>query len=747
MTELGKGVRPPERPVRLRKVRVVREVPTTLMALPPKPPSTRARRVAWTLAALAAPLALGGVIAFGAALLDVQRWLDAPVRGDVTEVVSAPMRLQLGEPLALDDLQADLASQGWAPAREPSRLGDRDFAREGDRLRVPTGFVEVAEGRVVGLSPADGPDLPRAVLGSLGARRDRLRREQLAPCMIPALLASEDARFLEHAGVDPIGLVRAVFSNLQGGSLQGGSTLTQQLAKNLFLTEERTLQRKAWEAMYALALETLLSKEALLELYLSEVYLGHVDGQPVHGVAQAANRWFGKSAAALETGECAAIAGVLPAPNLWSPARDVQAAMSRRDLVLGRMVATGVLTEAARAEAAAKPLAPRRTEGENRFRLAWPTLAALAEARARTGLAWDEPGNAELRTTIQPHLQRAAEAAVTDAWKRLPSLPADAEVVVVLLDAGSGGVLALVGGRDPVARPFPRASDGWRDAASTVKPFIVLAAMQDHPALWPGSVVQDEVLTLPTPGGPWAPGNGDGVFEGPISLQHFLEASRNPPSVRLADLVGWPQITQRLQALGFSRTPDLPSAAVGALPTTPLELAGAYTSLATDGVRAPAHLLEAIEGRTEGDPLAPLPERERVADPASVTMVRHMLHGVTVRGTAKAIGAAGLGPSVAAKTGTSQRARDAWIVGFDGARVLVVWTGLDQGVLGHPSTETAVPIWVAVARSIGIGEAAFPPAEGVLPRPTCSDGRAAACGCVATDEAPARQGFDGVCGL
>jgi membrane peptidoglycan carboxypeptidase len=747
MSDPGKGIHAPDRPVRLRKVRVVREVPTTLMPLPERPPSTRLRRAAGIVALLAAPLALGGLIAFGAALLDVQRWLDAPVRGDVTEVVSAPMRPAVGDPLSLDALIEDLASQGWAPAREPTQIGEHDFVRDGDRLLVADGSVEVADGRVIALSPAEGPTLPRAVLGALGARRDRLRREQIATCMIPALLASEDARFLEHAGVDPIGLLRAVFSNLRGGALQGGSTLTQQLAKNLFLNDERTLQRKAWEAMYAVALETLLSKEALLELYLSEVYLGHIDGEPVHGIAQAAARWFGKAPNALNTGECATIAGVLPAPNAWSPVRDLAAATERRNLVLGRMVATDVITEDERLEAAALPLRLGTTEAERRFRMPWPTLAALNEARTRTGLPWDAPGNAELRTTLQPHLQRAMEDAVDTAWSKLPGLPNEAEVVAVLLDARSGGVLALIGGRDPVARPFPRASDGWRDAASTVKPFVVLAAMQDHPALWPGSVVRDEVLTLQTPAGPWAPGNGDGVFEGPISLQHFLEASRNPPAVRLADVVGWPAITERLQALGFSRTPDLPSAAIGALPTTPLELAGLYTALATDGVQAPAHVLEAVEGRDQADPLPALPPRRRVADPASVAMVRHMLRGVTQRGTAKAIAQAGLGPALAAKTGTSQRSRDAWIVGFDGGRVLAVWTGLDQGVLGRPSTETSVPIWIAIAQRLGLGTVPFPVDEGVTDGPTCEDGRAAACGCPATATAPARQGFEPGCGM
>lgn len=512
---------------------------------------------------------------------------------------------------------------------------------------------------------ADGSLL--ATSGDLYGETVRLRD---LPAHVPAaFIAIEDRRFRDHAGLDLIGVARALVANVTAGRVvQGGSTITQQLAKNLFLTPERSLRRKAQEALLALWLESRFSKEELLTIYLNRVYLG----AGTFGVDAAARLFFGVPAARLTPGQAAVLAGLPRAPSRLNPRVNPSAAVGRAVEVLEAMVETGALSPAAAMQEAERL----------RFAAAPSRDAGWFADWVRDGLAERAPRGSDvlLRTTLDPRLQAAVEARL-EALLAGPGRAAGVhQGAVVALDAATGAVRAMAGGRDYRASPFNRATQARRQPGSAFKAFVYLAAIEAGAA--PEDLVADGPLSL----GGWSPGNGGWRARGEISLEDAFAHSVNTAAVRLMQRAGGPRAAAAAaQRAGLPGPfPREASIALGTAEVTLLDLVTAYAPFANGGSRvAPFGIAEA---RAEGRAIAWLPPAPAPAiQPAHAAAMHRLMAATVARGTGRAAAVPGL--AVAGKTGTTQDNRDAWFVGAAGGLVMGVWLGNDdatpmEGVAG-----------------------------------------------------------------
>ncbi len=652
---------------------------------------------------------------------DVEAYLASPPRPVPGVVWSAPMRLREGQRASMASIAGDLLAAGYE--RTP-KAGPRDGAVGTFKVRsdgfdvwtapaspggvpLPESAValSITDGVLVDVAPGSRTTLHPTVLatiGDLNTSREPVELDALSAWVEPALLSMEDARFRQHHGVDPVGLARALVRNaLGGGGMQGGSTLTQQLAKNLFLTSERSVQRKVREVFFAAALESRLDKDDLLELYLSEVYLGQMGGLPVHGVEAASRAWFGKRAQTLEVHEAATIVGVIPAPNAYSPVRHPERALERRNLVLTKLHQRGHIEANALEVAKAKPLQLQGLE-PSRVRRA-PYAVDLAVDRADTALGEGAlaSGGYQVYTHIQPALQRAAEEAVAVGMDALVAEHPEArgaQVALVALDLKTGAVVAMVGGTSYATSPFNRAAEAHRQAGSTVKPLTLLAGL-DAGAFTPVTELDDAPITRSYDGTRWTPKNYDGRFVGPITVRRAIETSRNIPAVLMAEEVGPARLQRFYRDAGLPDATHLPSAALGGFPVTPVELAGAYTVFA-DGSRRTPQLLGPIADADGAVVLEHPVQTHRLVKATSAAQARSVLEGVMNNGTGR--GAARFGVSGAAgKTGTTDGGRDAWFAGLTPELAVVVWVGLDKGTLGLTGGSAALPVWARFVAASG----------------------------------------------
>lgn len=612
------------------------------------------------------------------------------------------------------------------------------------RLRVDLDggrIVRLAvDGRDTGSCPLE-PPLLASFYGPGREERRPVRVADLPLHVVRAVLAAEDDGFFSHPGVSLTGTLRAAWVDLRGARIaQGGSTLTQQLVKNLYLDGERTLSRKVREAAIAMVLEARYSKEQILQAYLNEIYLGADDGVSVMGLGAASRFFFGKDAEQLSLAEAATLAGMISSPARFSPLSHPDAARARRDRVLGRMESLGWITPAEREEASSGPVetAPDPLPGQ---RAPYFAEAARREAAARFGVdALDDRG-AALLSTLGWHDQAAAEGAVQ---RGLAALERGAEgrrrrggplqAALVSVDPATGGILAYVGGRDWTSSQFDRAGSAARQAGSAFKPVVYAAAMSEG-LVSPATLVDDEPLTVALAGGTWTPEDDDGKTLGRITVRTALERSRNLPTVRVALQAGLPAIADLAFRLGVAPRPDpVPALALGAAEVSPVEMATVYAALAAGGVRPPVHALEAVLG-AGGPPVAgePLPAPERVLDPRVAYLVTSLLQGVLDRGTGAAARAYGVTGALAGKTGTTNERRDNWFCGYAPERATAVWVGYDDDAPTRLSgARAALPIWsaftvavrppggwAAFARPAGIVEAVIDADTGELATERC----------------------------
>ena len=513
------------------------------------------------------------------------------------------------------------------------------------------------------LLAADGTEFAR--LGDLVG--DTLDSRRLPPHLIQAVLAVEDRRFFSHFGVDPIGLARAAWVNYRSGrTVQGGSTLTQQLAKNLFLTPERSLKRKAQEAILALWLEWKYEKHEILTAYLNRVYLG----AGTYGVDAAARTYFGKPATQVNLREAAVIAGLLKAPSRFAPTNDPAESMRRASVVLDTMVDAGFINEADAEHARAQPTTPRRRPGpggDGRYFADW----AAEQVAAFVG---GEPRDLVVLTTLDLRQQRAVEGRVEAILAGPGAQQKAGQAAVVVMDH-DGAVRALVGGRDWNESPFNRATRALRQPGSSFKPFVYLAALEA--GMTPDTLVEDAPIRI----GRWAPGNFEPGYKGPVTLSYALAHSLNTVAVRLLDRVGVDRVRETARNLGINRplVRDL-SLALGTSEVTLLEMTGAFTAFANGGRTVWPYAIAEIRDR-DGRVLYSRKAAGASAaadgrtDPGRIAQLDRMLAAVVEEGTGKA---ARIDRPAAGKTGTTQEHRDAWFVGFTADYVAGVWMGNDD---------------------------------------------------------------------
>lgn len=541
-----------------------------------------------------------------------------------------------------------------------------------DKLYEPTGKQSVV------IQSQDG-----RIVGSYGdIYGDFITYEEFPQSLIDAVLATEDRNFFHHFGIDPFGLGRAVYTNLRAGQVvQGGSTITQQVAKNVFLTPERTFSRKLRELLLAFKLERRFSKQELLTIYLNRVYLGAGN----FGVDAAARRYFDKSARDLSLSESAILAGMLKAPSRFAPIANPEAARGRAEVVLASMVDAGFLKQA-QADKAKKDLAQ--------------TITRTTKNSAESALYFtdwimerlpDYIGNANadlvVTSTLLPELQRMGENAIATVLDKEGEKMNVSQAALVAMTP-EGAVRALIGGRDYSQSQYNRATQAKRQPGSAFKLFVYLTALEA--GMTPSTTVIDQPITL----GKWQPKNYDGEYRGEITLKDAVAHSINTVSVQVAERVGLNNIVRMAHRLGITSDVDaLPSIALGSTEVTLLELTGAYAHLAAEGMSVEPFGIVRV-ATTAGKVLYQRGEEEetRALGTGTVHMMNNMLSGVIGYGTGRG---AAIGRPAAGKTGTTSDYRDAWFMGYTPDLVAGVWVGNDNNAEMKKVTGGTLPapIW------------------------------------------------------
>ncbi|NIM49978.1 MAG: PBP1A family penicillin-binding protein [Gemmatimonadales bacterium] len=596
-----------------------------------------------------------------------------------------------------------LSSRYWTIGRRAFRHYDQIDPGGVATIRVSRGgqvaSVEDANGRRLRYFALE-PELIRSTYGPSYQDRVPVRLPDVPERLVEAILTIEDQHFFQHPGLDLKRIAGATLANLRARRVvQGASTVTQQLAKNLYLYNRRSPIRKLREIAMALTLERRHSKEEILEAYLNQVYLGQDGGLAVHGVGRAAQFYFGKDVSQLSLSEAALLAGIIRGPSLYSPFRHPDAAKERRDLVLRLMREREVISEdsykrARRARLRLRERPPRTRHGRYFVDFVSRQVAANhGRGALREGLA--------VFTTLDMDLQRVAEDAVRSGlarlerdYRKLAREDVPLQAALVALDPRSGEILAMVGGRDFGKSQFNRAVRAHRQPGSSFKPIVALAALTGR-SFTLATMLEDEPLSLETPAGLWQPVNYDKQFRGPVSFREALERSLNVPFARIGVAIGPDRIVQTARKLGIeSRLNPVPSLALGSSEVTPLEMARAFGVMAANGFRADLHPTLGVLDR-EGNVLERLEVTgDEVYSPAETYLVTSALEGAVERGTGQALRRLGYRGSVAAKSGTTNNFRDAWFIGYTPTLAVAVWVGFDDGrSIGAPGSGAALPIF------------------------------------------------------
>lgn len=551
-----------------------------------------------------------------------------------------------------------------------------------------------------------------------GENRDVVPFDKVSNDFINALICREDTRFYSHVGIDPIGVARAVVRNLMlGGFREGASTITQQLARNSFTLGGKTLHRKFIEAALAFRIETELSKEEILEAYVNRIYFG----SGTYGVESASRVYFGKSASRLNLQESATLAGLIRSPNTFSPLRNPEGSIRERNTVLRRMHDLGMISLRDCEEAAASPLVamPSRKTGAE---FNWAMDAILRELELVLGPGMLDAGGLQIRTTINGRLQEAAEQAVSSrlaAVEAQPGYPHTAKQAIdtkdlktakgapwlegaaIALDNATGGIRAIVGGRDYRQSKFHRALHGRRQAGSVVKPFVYASAFEA--GLGPGERVSDDAIQpaeIPKGLGAYSPVNSDGGYRGLRPVGEGLVDSRNTMTVRVGLRAGLPRVADTLARAGVVQGVDpYPSMCLGAFETSLKDLTSAFTVFATGGVKLQPYLIEEVLDSSGNVLYRATRGRHAVLQPSAAKATAKLLEEAVANGTAAGARSLGLTGKAAGKTGTTNRYIDAWFVGFDDKLTCGVWVGFDKPrtiMPGGYGGVLALPIWVDI---------------------------------------------------
>src|SRR3954463_3808201 len=659
-------------------------------------------------------------------------------------IFARPLELHAGLRISPADVVDELRESGYREGPREAVKGVEQpgwFVHNSDNLEIalrpfifwdgpqPARRIRVSfdGGKVSGVRDEQDKEVPLARLEPLAIggiypanNEDRVlvRLSGVPKHLVQALIATEDHSYFTHHGFDVRGIARATLSMVRGDRVQGGSTLTQQLVKNFFLTPERTLRRKATELVMAVLLEAHYSKEEILETYLNEIYLGQDRDRAVHGVGLAALHYFGKPVEHLTLAESALLVGIVRGPTFYDPYRQPARALERRNLVLRETREQGYVTMQDYTVARAAPLGvnPKASVGTS------PHPAFLQLVHRQLRREYDE---ADLRseglrvfTTLDPRVQQSAERVLArklaqfDKEKRFgePGL----EGAVVVADSQGGEVQAMVGGRDPLSRGFNRAVDAARPVGSLLKPAIYLTALAEPSRYTLVTPIDDGPFVWKSRGAPdWTPKNYDHKFHGMVPLRTALANSYNAASARLGTELGIDKVLATIKRLGVERDlKPFASTLLGATDMSPFEIAQMYHTIATGGFPPPLKSIREVTTQ-EGKPLTRYPiSVEQAFPPEPIYLITAALQGVVREGTGQALRSY-VPPEVAAagKTGTTDEQRDAWFAGFTGDHLAIVWIGYDDNRAARLAGSTAaLPGWGALM-------AALAPAPLALPKP------------------------------
>lgn len=639
-----------------------------------------------------------------------------------TRIFARPLLLAEGVRLNPEAMELELTAASYRNDGAGQLPGT--FKRDGGKFTLATrSFVDmdgpvrerqlqvvISAGRVVSVVDAttkkrlDSARLDPARIATLYGNTEEERRlvrlEEVPPLIVSGLQAVEDRNFKNHHGIDPKGLMRAIWVNLREGEFeQGASTLTQQMVRSLFLSNTKTISRKVKEASYALIIEARFDKKRILEAYLNQVYLGQQGEQSVHGVAAGAEFWFGRDLNSLRTEDMALLIGIIQGPAYWDPRKHPERALVRRATVLGVWEELGLITKAEAARANATPLGVSAKPGVAKNRN--PAFMDLV----RRQLARDYPADAlkgagmTVHTSLAPSVQMLSEKAVIDTLGKIqrkqgPTLQAG----MVVTDSQNGEVLAMVGNKNVDQPGFNRALEAQRPVGSLLKPFVYLLAFAQPDQYSLASWVDDSPVEITQPNGKtWRPGNSDGKSHGTVTMSSALAHSYNQATVRVGMEVGPDRLSELLKVLGGLQSEPRPSLILGSVDLSVFSMAQMYQFLASGGRIQP---LRAVRGVL--DPKGKAVNRydfnsnaAQEGDAIASRLVTLGLQQVVTNGTGSALLADGLGPLQAAgKTGTSNDGRDSWFAGYTGDHLAVVWVGNDENkTTGLYGATGAMKIW------------------------------------------------------
>jgi len=667
-------------------------------------------------------------------------YLDSKVKGEFDQqawdipakVYARPLTFSLGQSIKFSDLIRELNLLGYRKSikavasgeyeayqqtlvihTRPFKFWDGEQATQFIQLTIKSDQInslkDFESKKNINFLRLDPLLLGNIQVNPSGDTQDRqlVTLDDLPTDFIAALLVTEDRAFYQHWGLSLKGIARALWSNFNQGEVrQGGSTLTQQLMKNHFLTNERSLWRKGREAIMALLTEIHYDKKTILQAYVNEVYLGQNRNSAIHGFARASEFYFDRKLSKLNLSQVALLIGMVKGPSYYNPRRHPQRAKQRRDLVLSQMFEQGLLDQQSYLDAKSKTLMvvskpPIRTSRVPAFMgLVKRELSSdyNASALKKDGL--------KLFTSLDPILQEKAEKALTQRLAQLDNSKL-LQGAVILTDIASGEIQAVVGDRQPNYVGFNRAIDAYRQTGSVIKPFIYLTALQDPQNFNPVTPIKDQSFSLTgTDGSVWSPQNYDkkqhGEKDGFIPLADGLINSYNLATARLAMKVGIDEIIETITDMGFERElPAFPSIALGSKEMSPLEVTILYQAMANQGVSVRPQTLIAVQDQYGNLLNRYVRKSEQVVDREAAFIVRYLLTHVTKTGTAKSLSWRFKNLDLAGKTGTTNDLRDSWFAGFDNTKLAVVWIGRDDNEpTGLTGASGALLVWSDLFRQL-----------------------------------------------
>ncbi|MDW1498549.1 MULTISPECIES: penicillin-binding protein 1B [unclassified Vibrio] len=651
-------------------------------------------------------------VALAAVLLFVGIYLDSVVKerfeGQLFElptvVYARILNLSPGENITIQELRNELDVLNYRKVSQPRYPGE--YSSSSTRIELIRRPFEFADGpepdRHIMLHFSDSGlqriqslesrgdlgylRLEPKMLGMLEKDRDEqrlfLRRDQFPEILVDALLATEDRDFYQHDGVSPLAIARALVANIKAGrTVQGGSTLTQQLAKNLFLTRDKTLWRKVREAYIALILDYRYSKDRILEAYLNEVYLGQSGGEAIHGFGLASRYYFGQPIQELRIDQLAMLVGMVKGPSYYNPIRYPERTKERRDLVLRLLMQQNMLTSEQYEQAVSRPL---DTQSKPRIASRQPAYfqQLSIELKEKVGERFKAGTGLRVFTSLDPVSQSKMEQAIA---KKIPELAKrggkELEAAAVAVDRHSGEIRAMVGGKRVGYEGFNRALNASRPIGSLVKPAIYLTALEQPDKYNLGTTLHDTPLSLKSSkGNVWTPRNYDRKYRGDVPLYIALAKSLNVPTVRLGMALGIPEVSNTLERLGVNKDEirPVPSMFLGSFSLTPFEVAQMYQTLTNSGKRAKLTALRSVMDM-EGNVLyQSLPRSSRAVDEQAAWLTTYAMKQGVAQGTGRFLQSQFGWAALAGKTGTSNDNRDSWFVGVDGREVTTIWLGRDD---------------------------------------------------------------------